>query len=39
VAYDLLFQNTPRTISGIGVKAGTRGGGGPEVFWEWSSKD
>jgi hypothetical protein len=39
VAYDLLFQNTPRTVSGVGVKAGTRGGGGPEVFWEWSSKD
>lgn len=38
-AYDLLFQNTPRTISGIGLKAGTRGGGGPELFWEWSSED
>lgn len=39
VAYDLLFQNTAQSVSGIGLKAGTRGGGGPEVFWEWSSKE
>ncbi|MCS6898309.1 MAG: hypothetical protein RMJ98_01185 [Myxococcales bacterium] len=39
VAYDWLFQNTSRILSGIGMKVGTRGGGGPEVFWEWSSKE
>jgi hypothetical protein len=39
VAYDLLFQNSARSVSGVGLKAGTRGGGGPELFWEWSSKE
>jgi hypothetical protein len=36
---DWLFRNTPRVVSGVGVLAGTRGGGGPVVFWEWSSAD
>jgi hypothetical protein len=39
VEYDLLFQNTPRVVSGVGVFGGTRAGGGPALFWEWSSKD
>lgn len=34
-----LFTNTPRVVSGIGVVGGTRVGGGPVIFWEWSSAD
>lgn len=39
VEYDVLFTNTPQIVSGVGVVGGTRAGGGPAVFWEWSSKD
>ncbi len=35
----VLFINTPRVVSGVGVVGGTRLGGGPAVFWEWSSAD
>lgn len=35
----LLFTNTPRVVSGVGVVGGTRVGGGPIIFWEWSSAD
>jgi hypothetical protein len=34
-----LFTNTPRVVSGVGLVGGTRFGGGPAVFWEWSSED
>lgn len=36
---DYLFLNDPRTLFGIGGAVGSRGGGGPTVFFEWSSKD
>ncbi len=39
VEYDLLFQNTPRVVSGVGLVGGSRAGGGPAIFWEWSSND
>jgi hypothetical protein len=39
VEFDYLFTNTPRSVSGAGLLGGTRGGGGPTVFWEWSSAD
>ncbi len=39
VEYDYLFQNTSQVVSGVGVVGGTRAGGGPAVFWEWSSKE
>jgi hypothetical protein len=39
VAYEWLFQNDPQVISGVGLQGGTRLGGGPTVFWEWSSKE
>ncbi|MFO0661145.1 MAG: hypothetical protein U0165_15130 [Polyangiaceae bacterium] len=39
VEYDVLLKNSNRVISGIGVVGGTRGGGGPSVFFEWSSRD
>jgi hypothetical protein len=39
VEYDWLFSNTSRIISGFGVRGGTRAGGGPGVFLEWSSAD
>ncbi|MBS2011504.1 MAG: hypothetical protein JST00_01220 [Deltaproteobacteria bacterium] len=35
----LLFTNTPRVVAGVGVVGGTRVGGGPVLFWEWSSED
>ena len=35
----LLFTNTPRVVAGVGVVGGTRVGGGPVIFWEWSSAD
>ena len=38
-AYEWLFQNSKQVVSGVGVQAGTRLGGGPTVFWEWSSKE
>ena len=37
VAYDWLFVNTARTLFGVGVRAGSRVGGGPGMFFEWSS--
>jgi hypothetical protein len=39
IAYEWLLQNDKQVVSGVGVQGGTRGGGGPTVFWEWSSKD
>jgi hypothetical protein len=39
VQLDYLFSNTPQTAVGVGVSAGNRLGGGPGVFFEWSSKD
>ena len=36
---DYLFVNLPRMLLGVGVTGGTRGGGGPGLVWEWSSKD
>lgn len=39
VEYAHIFANTPRTVSGIGLLGGTRVGGGPAVFWEWSSAE
>ncbi|NUP05724.1 MAG: hypothetical protein HOW73_06650 [Polyangiaceae bacterium] len=36
---DYLFYNDPRVMFGIGGTAGSRGGGGPGVVFEWSSKD
>lgn len=39
VEYDRVFLNTPRVVSGVGLLGGTRAGGGPAVFWEWSSAD
>ena len=36
---DYLFVNDPRLLFGIGGAAGTRGGGGPGVVLEWSSRD
>ncbi|MCA9618492.1 MAG: translocation/assembly module TamB domain-containing protein [Myxococcales bacterium] len=39
ISFDYLFQNTPQTAVGVGVSAGDRLGGGPGVFFEWSSED
>ncbi len=39
VELDYLFSNTPQVVSGVGLLGGTRAGGGPAVFWEWSSKE
>ena len=36
---DYLFVNVPRMLLGVGLTGGTRGGGGPGLVWEWSSKD
>ncbi len=36
---DWLLRNTSRSAFGVGVSAGSRLGGGPGVFFEWSSKD
>jgi len=38
-AKDVLFANTPQTAFGVGVAGGSRGGGGPGIFFEWSSDD
>ncbi|MBX3200964.1 MAG: translocation/assembly module TamB domain-containing protein [Labilithrix sp.] len=35
----LLFRNDARVVSGIGLLGGTRVGGGPTIFLEWSSAD
>ena len=34
-----LFRNDARVVSGVGVLGGTRVGGGPTIFFEWSSAD
>jgi hypothetical protein len=34
---DYLFVHGLRTRAGVGLTGGTRGGGGPDVFFEWSS--
>lgn len=39
VEVDYVIVNVPRMMLGVGVTGGTRGGGGPGVVWEWSSKD
>jgi hypothetical protein len=39
LGFDYLFSNTPQTAFGVGLNVGSRGGGGPGVFFEWSSKD
>lgn len=36
---DYLFVHGLRTRAGVGLTGGTRGGGGPDVFFEWSSDD
>ena len=36
---DYLFLNSPRTKAGMGLTAGSRLGGGPSLFFEWSSED
>jgi hypothetical protein len=39
VAHEWLFQNDKQVVSGVGLQGGTRLGGGPTLFWEWSSKE
>jgi TamB, inner membrane protein subunit of TAM complex len=39
VGYDYLFGNTGRVVTGVGLSAGTRLGGGPGFFLEWSSSE
>ncbi len=39
VGLDLLFVDTPTFQAGTGVVAGSRLGGGPGLFLEWSSED
>lgn len=39
VGLDLLFVDTPTFRAGTGVVAGSRLGGGPGLFLEWSSQD
>ena len=39
VELDYVFTNTERALFGIGALAGTRGGGGADIFFEWSTKD
>lgn len=34
-----LFRNDSRVVSGVGLLGGTRVGGGPTIFLEWSSAD
>jgi len=36
---DWLWVNTNQTAIGVGINAGNRLGGGPGIFFEWSSKD
>lgn len=38
-AVEWLFKNDDRVVSGAGLQGGTRLGGGPTIFIEWSSKD
>jgi hypothetical protein len=39
IELDYLFTNEPRLMFGVGVAAGSRGGGGPGLMLEWSSTD
>ncbi|HTJ81168.1 MAG TPA: translocation/assembly module TamB domain-containing protein, partial [Polyangiaceae bacterium] len=39
VEVDYLFVNGPQTLFGVGVSGGSRGGGGPGLVFEWSSRD
>ncbi len=39
VELDYCFTNTDRTLFGVGAVAGSRGGGGGDVFFEWSTKN
>ena len=39
LSVDYLFRNTPRAAFGVGLSAGDRLGGGPGLFFEWSSDD
>ena len=39
INYDLLLHNSARSAAGVGLGAGSRLGGGPSVFFEWSSDD
>jgi hypothetical protein len=36
---DYLFVNRPRMLFGVGATGGSRGGGGPTMIFEWSSKE
>jgi hypothetical protein len=36
---DYLLQSSDQSRIGVGVAGGSRGGGGPGVFWEWASKE
>jgi hypothetical protein len=36
---DWLLANDRNTAAGVGVRGGSRLGGGPGVFFEWSSSD
>ncbi len=39
LGFEYMFSNTPQTAVGVGLNVGSRGGGGPGVFFEWSSAD
>ena len=39
LGFDYMILNTPQTAVGVGVTVGSRAGGGPGVFFEWSSED
>ena len=39
VELDYCFTNTARSLFGVGALAGSRGGGGADVFFEWSTKN
>jgi len=39
LTFEWLFANTPQTAFGVGVSGGDRLGGGPGIFFEWSSED
>jgi hypothetical protein len=36
---DYLFANSARALFGVGLRGGERAGGGPGLFFEWSSED
>ncbi len=39
LSFDWLWANDAQTAVGVGISGGDRLGGGPGVFFEWSSKD